>query len=1035
MRSTLGLRLPTLRPTGRWCALAALWLAAPPSHGQVDFAREVRPLLAARCFECHGPDKQKAFLRLDRRDAALAGAWGGDSKVILPGDGGGSPLVLRTAGLVEGEDRMPPEGEPLTEAQVDLLRRWIDEGASWPETGGLDRPEEEPLVTHWAYRPPVRPTLPEVSASAWCRDPLDRFVLARLEDEGLEPAPAASAETLLRRAALDLTGLPPTLALLDRLEAGALTYEGAVEELLASTARAEHRARHWLDLGRYADTNGYEKDDRRTAWRWRDWLIDAFEQDLSFDRFTERVLAGDLLAEATEWDRVATGFHRNTMVNAEGGTDPEEFRVAAVVDRVNTTASVWLGSTLACAQCHNHKYDPFSQREYYELYAFFDSTEDTGNALAPELPAPLPGQLEAIERLKGELADLELGLEWIAEDPQWQSARDAWVARLRELQRTAPGPRPIAPREAAAASGATLEVDGSVVTVRGPRAEQDVYTLELELPGTSPLHGLRLEALALDGDSEEPSTGPGRAAHGNFVLTSVELSNESGDRLPFVSASASFAQPGFPVALAIDDDSSTGWAVSDGGTARPSEAAFFLLEPAFAGESRRLRLTLRFESTYADHALGRFRLALIEDPDCAELAALPPGVRAALADAPASTDGRHGALAAYHRTAVWPAGRREAESLERVRAARDAAQAEVPTALVMRELESPRQTRLLERGSFLAPGEPVEPGVPAALNPWPEGAPRNRLGLARWLTDPGNPLVARVVVNRTWARLFGRGLVSSEDDLGTRGEAPTHPELLDLLALDLIEGGWSLRDLERRLVLSATYRQSSRVTPVLLERDPDNRLLARASRPRLEAEVVRDAALASAGLLDTTVGGPSVFPPQPEGIWASTYSGDRWEASSGPGRWRRGLYTFHKRTSPYPSFTVFDGTSRELACTRRPSTNTPLQALVLLNDPVYVEAAVGLARRILEGGGSDAERVDRGFRSALARRPSAAERGALLELLAAERKRFQADPAAAGQLLEATALEVLDGRDPAELAAWSVVAAALLNTDEFVTRG
>ena len=709
--------------------------SAPP---KLDFARDVQPILEANCVSCHGPKKHKADLRLDSLEGLLAGTPG--EKVVVPGDAKASDLVRR---LTEQDpsERMPQKAPPLKAAEIEVIRRWIDEGV-----GGTASPRK----IHWAYVAPVEPPTPAVKDKTWLKNPIDRFVLARLEKEGLTPSPEAPKGKLLRRVSLDLTGIPPTPPELDSFERDPSpdAYERAVDRLLASKRYAERMAQWWLDLARYADTNGYEKDGRRSLWPWRDWVLDAFDRDMPFEEFTVDQIAGDLLPGATLAQKVATGFHRNTLVNQEGGTDPEEFRHAAVVDRVNTTAAVWLGTTLACAQCHDHKFDPFTQKDYYRFAAFFDSTADAGDSTAPEVGVPTEIQAREL------------------------AAKNA---------------------EAAAAESALAS------------------------------------------------------------------------------------------------------AFSAGGVG--------------------------------------------------------PGMRVLAADA---------------------AGKR---------ARRDAFLASIPTTMVLEELPAPRSTHIAIKGDFRNTGEEVSPGVPAVLPDLPADAPRNRLGLARWLASPENPLTARVTVNRIWERLFGRGLVATGEDFGMRGEPPSHADLLDWLALDFARSGGSFKALLRRIVTSATYRQDSRATPELIEKDRGNVLLARASRLRLEVETLRDAALSIGGLLVERVGGPSVFPPQPEGVFGSVYSDDSWKPSPGDDAHRRGLYTFWKRSSPYATFALFDAPSRELACTRRPRTDTPLQALGMLNDPAFVECAAGLARRMeKEAGPTAEERIRYGFRLCTGRWPEPGETAVLVEL-------------------------------------------------------
>ena len=1061
---------------------------------------------------------------------------------------------------------------------------------------------EEPAV-HWAYVPPARPALPPVRNAAWVASGLDAFVLARLEAEGLEPSPEAGREALIRRLSLDLTGLPPTPGEVDAFladgEPGA--YERVVDRLLASPRYGERQASRWLDLARYADTNGYEKDERRSAWRYRDWVIEAFNRDLPFDQFTVEQLAGDLLPGSTLEQRVATGFHRNTMVNREGGVDPEEFRVAAVVDRVNTTATVWLGSTLACAECHDHKYDPVTQREYYQLYGFFNSTSDSGNSTAPELRAPTAEQAGALEEIDRRLAELDARL--AAPMPAVDAAQRAWEElALAEL----PPPvawRALEPTTFGALSGTSLSLlEDHSILAGGVNPAREHYQV-IAVPGAGRVTAFRLEALT---HPSLPHAGAGRAEDGNFVLSGfgVKLASVSGSGrvrpVEFTAADADHHQlnADHRPLRAIDGDRSTGWAVTGFERREDREAVFVPAEPLELDDDTVLRIQLEQKSPHAGHNLGRFRLSVTDDPELPRRAgATRPGPWYAVGPFPAESPEEafeadrgpeaelagSGALSSFYATPdgaglewrvqpdwedgavhelpgqrsatylyrriegaaerdvrlllgsddalkVWwngelvhanyvmrgaayaqdrvvvrlvegrnelllkvvngggpggfsfalenwraggldpalvkalrktEAGRTEPERAllrdhyrrdlsdetrplfaerERLERGREGVLRSIPTALVMSELPEPRPTHVLERGSFLSPGEAVEPGVPAAYGELPADAPPNRLGFARWLVDGRNPLTARVTVNRFWEQLFGRGLVPTSDDFGVQGDPPTHPELLDWLAAEFVDGGWSVKGLQRLIVTSSTYRQSSAVRPELLERDPENRLLARGARFRLEAETLRDVALAAAGLLGDRIGGPSVFPPQPDGIWAMTYSGDRWESSADETRYRRALYTFWRRTAPYPTFLLMDAPSREVSCARRPRTNTPLQALALLNDPAFFEAAAALGGRLLrEAGPAADERAVHGFRLCVARPPSEDELAVLLDLYRSERAHFAAAPGEARALLEGV---VLPGSPPSaeapqaavEWAAWTVVANALLNLDETVTR-
>jgi hypothetical protein len=807
----------------------------PAAKGKIDFAKDVRPILATACLSCHGPDKQRGGLRLDDGTAALRGGNGG--AVIKPGDATGSRLLALVAGL-DPEGRMPPKEKPsLTEEQVGVLRAWIEQGASWP------RAEVAAAVTHsshWAYQPVRRPAVPAVKDASKVRDPIDAFVLARLEKEGIAPSPAADRNTLLRRVTLDLTGLPPTPEEVDAFahDRGPDAYEKVVDRLLASPHYGERWARHWLDLARYADSDGYEKDTGRPhAWRYRQWVIDALNRDLPYDRFTVEQLAGDLLPDATQEQRAATGFHRNTLTNREGGVDQEQYRVEAVVDRVNTTAKVFLGTTLGCCQCHDHKYDPFSQREYYQFFAFFNRDQEV------ELPAMLPGEAERLAKAKA-----------------------AYAARLKELESALDDYR----------------------AKQLPAAEKE-WEAKLTLPELRGLPAAVREALLVDPEK--------RSAEQKKV---------------------------------VDDH----------------------------------------------HAKADKKLASLTK------------------------------AVANHKKAE-PG----------------------PTLAQELKLGPMRATHIFVRGDFLHPGVEVSPGTPAVLPPLAAGGTPTRMELARWIASADNPLTARVAANWVWQKFFGRGLVATPEDFGTQGEKPSHPELLDYLASEFVRQKWSLKALHRRILLSATYRQSSKARPELAQRDPYNVFLARQTRMRLEAEAVRDAALAASGLLVRTVGGPSVRPPQPAGISDLTYAGSaRWVESRGPDRYRRGLYTWFQRTSPYPMLMTFDAPDSNVCVVRRERSNTPLQALTLLNDAVFVECARALGRR-LAGKGTVAERVAQGMRLCVGREPTPAEVNRLGRLYGELLALCQADPAAAAKLAGKDA-----PGDAAEAGARAALARALLNLDEFVTR-
>ncbi len=788
--------------------VAVLASSALADDGPVDYTREIKPLLAVHCVRCHGATRPKTGLRLDTAAGLLAGNKNGPAAIA--GESAESPLVLALLGEGDGE-RMPLKRPPLKPAEIDLIRRWIDAGAIAPTE---ETPSTPPV--HWSFVAPKRPEPPAVKTPTWPLNPIDQFVLARLEKRGIAPSPEADRATLIRRASLDLIGLPPTpeeiAAFLNDDEPGA--YERVIERLLDSPHFGERWGRLWLDGARYADSNGYSIDAPRTIWPYRDGVIDALNRDQPFDEFTVDQLAGDLRPAATLAQKVATGFHRNTPINQEGGIDVEQFRVESIIDRVNTTATVWLGLTMACCQCHDHKYDPIAQSEYFQLFAFLNSVDEIEMPVAsPEVVAKSKAASKAVEEYLTQVA---------AVDPRISEKVKAWED--------------------------ALDMEGRQKQSQDVRAAFDV-----------------------------------------------------------VFETRSKAQARTVLAAYIDqaDDAKT------------------------------------------------------------------------------------------HREAI-AAIRKDVPTMV--------------TSMVVRERKTPRETHLLTQGDFSRPAETVTPGLPAVL-PRLNAKEPNRLDLARWLVDPANPLTARVTINRLWQVYFGRGLVETENDFGTQGTPPSHPELLDWLATEFIARGWSLKAMHRLIVTSAAYRQSSRIRPDLASIDPENRLLARQSRIRLDAELVRDAALTASGLLNRRVGGPSVFPPQPEGVMNLGQMRRAWKTETGPGRYRRGIYTFFWRATPHPMFTLFDAPDGTRACTRRPRSNTPLQALTLLNDEAFVECAEALATSLLREDRNDADRIDEAFRRALERSPEPIERDRLRALLELHRSRGQGDNAA-----------------------WTALARVVLNLDEFITR-
>ena len=1016
--------------------LAAACSAPGADGGAVDFVRDVRPILAQHCHRCHGATKSKGELRLDRKEEALRGGLSG--RAISPGKRGES-LAYRFASGADPKKIMPPEGERLSAAELEAIGAWIDAGAIWPD--GLDSPGLA-ATRHWAFQPITDPAPPAVARQGWARNPIDVFILARLETEGLEPSPEADRATLVWRIFLDLIGLPPSPEEVDAFvhDERPDAVESLVERCLGSPHYGERWGRQWLDVARYADTNGYEKDKPRSIWPYRDWVLNALNSDLPFDRFTVEQLAGDLLPGSGREQLVATGFHRNTMINDEGGADQEQFRYEAIVDRVNTTGLAFLGLTLGCAQCHFHKYDPIAQREYFQFYAFFNNADE------PALDAPTPDELEALRAsdakaealevtlLRGDLPDVDAG------QPDWEARQLETARRWTVLE----------PRGATSQGGAQFLplADGSLL-VEGPSPGADTYDVELttELTGVT---GLRIEALP------HPSLrggGPGRGrvlGDGNFVLSEVTCrfepaaapgasagagssdSEQEAIAVAFSSATADFSPKGFEASRTIDGDLESGWSIEAGKPGRNVARALVLelKEPVGFGGDTRIRLTLVHNYTH-EHNLGRFRVSATTGPVPIRASGLPSEIEEILTTPRALRDDAQ--ARALRRRYRWDAPELAAtrKEIEDHRAARPSA----TSTLVLREREHARVTRIKIRGEYTRDGDTVEPATPACLPPLPSSAPRNRLGLAEWIVSRENPLTARVIMNRIWRAHFGRGLVATIEDFGTRSEPPSHPELLDWLARELQRRNWSLKAVHRLITCSATYRQATIVRREALHADPGNVLLSRAPRLRVEAETVRDIALAAGGILSGRIGGPSVFPPQPEGVNSLSYGDFQWKAAEGEDRFRRGLYTFWKRTSPYPAFLTFDAPTGDATCLRRAQTCTPLQALTLLNDVVFIEASRGLALRVLREAPAGGEtRGARAFRICTAREPDAEEAARLSEFLAAKTRWYAEHPADAALLALGGADKGSGGADVAELAAWTLLGRALLNLDETITR-
>ncbi len=945
--------------------LADYLTAAEP----VQFSREVLPILSLNCYACHGPDEheRKGKLRLDLE--AEAKREHEEGFPIVPGQPDQSTIISRLLTTDPDEVMPPPKAHKTVKpAQVETLRRWISEGAKWGR--------------HWSFEPVIRPETP-VGTNG-----IDVLVRKELATKGLVPRKPALPQTLVRRLYLDLIGLPPAPEQADAFAAQATpeAYAKLVDELLAKPQFGEHWARMWLDLMRYADTKGYEKDLGRTMWPWRDWVVQAFNQDLPLPQFTEQQLAGDLLADATEQQKIATACHRNTMSNDEGGTDDEEFRQVAVKDRVDTTMQVWMGLTMGCAKCHTHKYDPISQSEYYQLFAIFNQTEDADRGDDSPVMAVATQNDAARKALEAKLQAAEATLAPL------EKASAAQVAEQDKLWVT---PKVIA--ATAEAATLTAQADGSILAT-GKSPEREVYTVKLTLPAGT-WQKLRLEALPEKGKVGRNAADP------NFVISELTATLAGGAGLQFQNPQADFAQGGWPVTGAIDGKLESGWAISPRSRERHA-ATFDFVKPLVVAEPTELSMVLS-QQFGQQLTLQRFRIS-VTSATVTQLASPAAGPELVQA-----------------RSAV--------ESMKKELKKLNDSQPKLP---VFRELGEGKQrmTKIHKRGNFLDQGDPVVAAVPVAFHPLPASEKANRLGLAHWLTSKDNPMTPRVWANRIWARLFGVGIVETEEDFGALGLPPANPALLDWLAVEYRDGGWSIKQLLRSIVLSETYRQASESDGTLAKADPRNFLQSCGARFRLGAEAIRDQALAVSGLLSLKMSGPPVMPPQPAGLWRSTYNGLKWVDAEGEDRYRRGLYTYLKRTTPYPTMTTFDGGSGEVCQIRRIRTNTPLQALVVLNDPVYLEAAAALAKRMIEAGPDDPTRAARGLRLALIRRLHEHEIDPLLKLQQDALAKFTATPAQATDLLKTVRGQTPTGCSEASFAAWIVTANAILNLDEFLSR-
>jgi hypothetical protein len=1030
------------------------------SAEQVEFNRDIRPILSDNCYTCHGPDKanRKTNLRLDNETSVYTDLGG--YQAVVPGNPEKSELYLRISSEDESR-RMPPvySERKLSASQIALVRRWIEQGAQWQK--------------HWSFIPPVQPSLPEVKTRLWVRNPIDFFVLERLEREGLTPSPEAPAETLLRRVTLDLTGLPPSLKEIDAFlsDHSPNAYEKLVDRLLQSPRYGERMAIRWLEAARYADTNGYQTDAERIMWRWRDWVIDAFNRNLPFDQFTVEQIAGDLLPNATLEQKLATGFNRNHRGNGEGGIIAEEYAVEYVVDRVDTTATVWLGLTMGCARCHDHKYDPFTQKEYYQLFSYFNNIPERGHAnkygnSPPMIKTPTPQQ-------QLELSDLNRGLEeaekqWKGLQPEFVAAEQAWeksfnrsrmvdwsmtdgletyfpldgntidrVTKPPNEKAAPPSFRDGNPDYVRGQIGLAADFDGKRFIDAGNVAEFGFYDKFSMAAWIYPLDGKGGAIFTRTKDLNKEMGYGLYLFDGKLQLDLVQRWLDDALRLETQQA----LSPGrwYHVTVSYDGSRTAEGAkiYVDGKPADTKVLLDELYQTFKTTEPFRIGggggPEIRFHGFIDDvrvynRVLDSEEARLFTNTDrINEILVIPPEKRSELQIAK---------LRAFFVATDAPESiQKSQQRITTLRRQREKLIDAIPTTMVMQEMKSPRDTYLLIRGAYDRRGDRVRTAVPAALNPLPEGAPDNRLGLARWLVDPNNPLTARVAVNRFWQMYFGNGLVKTVENFGAQGDWPTHPALLDWMATEFVRSGWDVKALQKQIVMSATYRQSSRTTPTLLLRDPENRLLARGPRTRLSAEAVRDQALAISGLLVEKLGGQPVRPYQPEGLWKDLSGGEDYEQDRGENLYRRSLYTFWKRTVAPPAMITFDAPSRETCIVRQSRTNTPLQALNLMNDVTYVEAARVLAQRIMsEGGPLPEDRLSFAFRLATSRWPTSLEREKLKAGFQFQLDQFQKDPQLALRLISAGEYPINQKLDMVELAAYTTMASLILNLDQTISK-
>ena len=1019
---------------------------------KLEFNRDIRPILSNACFHCHGPDEKerKGGVRFDQEDAAFKAAKSGDP-VIIKGNANESELVYRIFLSKNDDDHMPPidSGKSLTQEQKETLRQWIDQGAEYQG--------------HWAFIAPERPKVPVYSET---KHPVDAFLKRRLQEEGMSMKKGADKATLLRRASLDLTGLPPTIQEMDAFAKDSTTdaYEKALDRLLASPHFGERMALEWLDLARYADSNGFQSDGSRDMWLWREWLIDAYNRNLPFDKFTIEQLAGDMLPNPTDDQIVATGFNRNHRLNGEGGRIVEEWFVETVIDRVETTGTTWLALTMTCARCHDHKYDPISQKEFFEFFAFFNSNDESGVLAANGKNGfnTMPFIKVASAEHKKKQAELEAKLkeaEQTAEQAQkanLSAAFEKWLVAERKAQahnQDKPVWVSLSGEKVKSTGGATFkkQEDGSWLP-GGKNPVHDVYEIESTLaPGA--FAGILLECLP---DARIPNKSLGRYSNGNFVLTRVEaeIRPSKGKPVPvkLTRRVADYSQKGWDISFVNNGNRKNGWAVNGPTRRKPIKAMFLADSPIKVSKDAKLVVRF-FHETLNQHNMGRFRLSLTADKGSSleGKPGLSPEISSLLAKAEDALKPAERAKLEKHFKTTAPNPATQAKSkVAQAKKALDTFKSSLPSTMVMKEKATPKDAFILNRGEYDQPTEKVGRNLPAVLPPLPEGEPVNRLGLARWLVSGEHPLTARVWVNRTWERLFGYGIVKTSENFGSQAEWPVHPELLDWLAVEFAKPSvlpkvagkpskpWDMKGMIKFIMLSQAYRQSSSAPEELYRRDPENRLLARGPRFRLTGELVRDQALAASGLLIPKIGGPSTRPYMPVGVWSETnrYGNlKNYKADTGEGLYRRSMYTIWKRTAAPPSMLLFDAPNREICTPKRARTNTPLQALALMNEVTYVEAARALAQRMMkEGGDSVDSRLLTGFRLVTARTPDQATLDILKKGFEGRIKEFEKDPESAKTLIMEGASKPDSSLSTPELAAYSATASILLNLDRVITK-